>query len=195
MNNPFRPFPRGRRARRRDAFTLMEMMIAMAIFMLLALGLTAGVFQARRLAESNIVRNTAFTVAQGYLEQIKSMSADELQAALANPNGTPVPTMSVSAQATGVIEIADPLFLTGSDTSPSGRAATNLKTILVDLQPDEAGDAQELLLDVWFDLNVTQVGQRTYQTVLDFEYQSPNILAVRELRSGSVRMVTTHIND
>ncbi len=186
---------RKRGSQRNEAFTLMEMMVAMGIFMLLALGLTAGVFQARRLAEGNIVRNTSFTVAQGYLEQIKSMSADEMQASIADPSGTPIPTMSVSAQATGVVEIDDPLFLTGADTSPSGTAGTNYKTILIDLQPDTSGNEKELLLDVWFDLEITQVGTRTYQTVLDFEYQSPNIVAVRELRRGSVRMVTTHIND
>ncbi|MGF1483446.1 MAG: prepilin-type N-terminal cleavage/methylation domain-containing protein [Opitutales bacterium] len=191
-----RPLSRGLRKRRPAAgFTLLEMMVAMAIFIMVSLGITAGVFQARRLAESNIVRNTAFTVAQGYLEQIKSMSANEMLDAIGNPSATPLPTMSISALATGVVEIDDPLFLTGTDTSPSGVAGTNAKTVLIDLQPDDGGTEREMVLNVWFDLQISQVGVRTYQTILDFEYQSPNIFAARELRTGSVRMVTTHVND
>jgi len=68
-----------RQAKSREAFSLIEVVI-------LALGIASSIMTARYLAESNIYQNTSFTVAQGYMEQIKSMEYGILTNALAAYN-------------------------------------------------------------------------------------------------------------
>ena len=53
------------------------------------IGLTV---QSRRMAESAIRENTAATVAQGYLEQIKSVEYSALEDAIADPTTIAIPT-------------------------------------------------------------------------------------------------------
>lgn len=48
-------------------------MIGMALLVILAGAIISAVFVGRNLAESNIYQNTSFTVAQGYVEQIRSI--------------------------------------------------------------------------------------------------------------------------
>ncbi|MFP4166380.1 MAG: prepilin-type N-terminal cleavage/methylation domain-containing protein [Opitutales bacterium] len=66
------------RRRSNGGFTLVEVMIAATLFALLAGGISAGILQARRLAEQNVYRVSALTIAQGYLEQMKGMVYDQL---------------------------------------------------------------------------------------------------------------------
>lgn len=64
---------RAENLKRQLGFSLIEMVMGMTVLAILAAGTTAGVLLSRRIAESNVHQNTAFTVAQGYMEQIKSM--------------------------------------------------------------------------------------------------------------------------
>ena len=61
-----------------SGFTLVEMMIAMVVFGLLAAGIAGGMLQGRRMAEKNVYHITALSIAQGYLEQMKGMSYGDL---------------------------------------------------------------------------------------------------------------------
>ena len=59
------------------ALTLIEVMLALSVLAMVSLTILSSVLLSRRLAESNVYENTALTVTQGYLEQIKSMEYDE----------------------------------------------------------------------------------------------------------------------
>jgi prepilin-type N-terminal cleavage/methylation domain-containing protein len=61
--------------------TLIEVMVSMGIFALISLGVLSLVTQVRRIAENNVYENTAITMAQGYVEQVRSLSYSELLAA------------------------------------------------------------------------------------------------------------------
>lgn len=53
--------------------TLVEIMVAMSIMTIIGFGTISGLLQARRMTEGSIYQNTAATVAQGYIEQLKNM--------------------------------------------------------------------------------------------------------------------------
>lgn len=53
--------------------TLIEVMFSLAILGIAASGVLSATLQSRRLSEGSIYQNTATTIAQGYLEQIKNM--------------------------------------------------------------------------------------------------------------------------
>lgn len=188
----------------RPGFSLLESVIAMTVFTILALGITGLVIQSRKVAENNILRNTAYTVAQGYLEQIRSISIGVIEAAMADPENTPIPTKSVSATATSSIEQDDDLYINGSAAPIAGRnKGSNFKQILVDLTPiynppNSTNPAnivgyREIYMDAWFDLTIEQSGDQSniYMVTIAFEYQ-PRGFPNRRLR-GEVRTVKAHV--
>jgi len=59
--------------RKKQAYTLVEVMLAAAILSALSLGTLSGLLQARRFTEGSIYHGTATTISQGYIEQIKNM--------------------------------------------------------------------------------------------------------------------------
>jgi Tfp pilus assembly protein PilV len=82
------PIPPQRRSR---ALTLIEVMVSMGIFTLISLGVLALVTQVRRIAENNVYENTAITMAQGYVEQVRSLSYAELLTAATYADTPPAP--------------------------------------------------------------------------------------------------------
>jgi hypothetical protein len=125
----------------------------MCCFLVLALGVSSAVMQSTRLAQLNVLRTTAYTVAQGYMEQMFSINAANIEAAsepwVTNP--PPIPTEAVNSLSSNTtsIEISDPLWVSPmASTVPAGTANANLtartdagytsdmwnnKTIMVDL--------------------------------------------------------------
>lgn len=77
---------------RSAGFTLIEVMISSMILAMMLGGLLAGLMQSRRLTESGINANTAATIVQSYMEQLKSMPI----ATLANQNSTGVAQLAAS---------------------------------------------------------------------------------------------------
>jgi len=74
------------RFRQRSGVTLVEMLVAMSILTLVGVGLLSGFVQTRRMTEGSIYLNSATTVAQGYIEQIKNME-------FASLDQNPLPTL------------------------------------------------------------------------------------------------------
>lgn len=185
-----------RRQRRRSGVTLIEVVIAMAVFMILALGLTTTVLQSQEMAQNNIIRNTAYTVAQGYLEQIKSIPVQTLNAALNDPSNVSIPTKSVSALDSGDIELEDPLFLDGPDASLSGQNdGSNRKEIMIDLREDADGNnTGEVVMECWFDLDIEplNIGTRTFAVTIRFEATLRGRQGART--SGILRGIRTDVN-
>ena len=67
----------------RFGYSLVEVMIAMALFGIMATGFMASCLFARKAAESAACENAALCVAQGYMEQIKSNTYATLAAVIA----------------------------------------------------------------------------------------------------------------
>lgn len=162
-------------------------MIGFGIFSLLALSLTATALHTLRSAQLNIMRNTAYTTAQGFLEQLKSIPESSLRAAIADPEGTPIPTRSVSAlNASGVVHVDSPLYLNDPAATEKG---SNYRKILLDMQEGDGGSVNAVHMDMWFDLDITPLGSsRGYLIELNFSYESPGISYVPP-QNNSVRII------
>ncbi|BET68357.1 hypothetical protein ASA1KI_32750 [Opitutales bacterium ASA1] len=111
--------------------SLIEVMSGMAILTLVAVGILASLLQSRRLTEGSIAQNTAVTIAQGYLEQLKSMEFAQLDL-------NPLPTLLDQG-------VADPLAV-----SPLPRSAATrvVNTRGIDINNTPANTADDLVCEV-----------------------------------------------
>jgi hypothetical protein len=164
-------------------------MIGFVVFTILALGLTATVLHSLRSSQLNIMKNTAFSVAQGFAEQVKSLPEGFLLAALADPSGTPLPTRSIAATADGgTVHVDSPLFLDDPDPSPEGE---NYRRILIDLREDGSGRFSEVYMDMWFDIDVSRMKtSRGFLIEVGFHYRHP-ALSHLGIQSNTIRVVRT----
>lgn len=171
-----------------DGFTIVELMVAVAIFSLVAAGIASTSALISRVAVSNIYQNTAYTVAQGYAEQIKSLSYVVIQQALIDPANNDIPTLSLSMGSGAVSELDDPLIF----------GQRMLKEVVVDVQQTDSGEQRERVMNMWF----TTTGQSLLATdginaieiTLDFEWEL-NDRSIRRTYLGSVKIVKTAISE
>jgi len=162
----------------------MEVAIAMTIFAMLALGITAGTLQARKMAFRNILENTAYTIAQAYLEQIRGTNSGTFEEYVnddtktittyriaLNPDGTPV----------------------SSATSSLTQKQANTEQIVIDFQDTDAsgvsqGNRYEMEMEMTPEIEALDYG--SYLIKIDFRYRCSNLVGP-EWNSGSVRAVRT----
>lgn len=152
--------------------TLFEVLIAGAVGVMLIGGLLASLIQSRRLTEGSIYQNSANTLMQGYVEQIKNMQFAELPCL--NSGGTisaglvvghPGRLMTrsiVRVTAGGATENqSDPLDISTATTIPAPSAilestlptgvVDNVKTFDINQTPDNPND--DLRLRIWLWIN------------------------------------------
>ena len=159
----------------REGFTLAESVIATFVLGLLALGVTSGLIQTRRITEGSIHTNTATTIAQGYIEQLKSIEFAALDGPVLHTlinQGTPDP-LTVSP--------------TPSDPEAGDPAHDKPNTKLIDINntPDEPGDDLAMIIVVYVDkLSSSSSGLgNTRRITLRYTFQLPqqNIRATNTL--------------
>ena len=209
-------------AARHAGFTLLEVMVGMCCFMMVALGVSAGVLQAQRLGQLNVLRTTAYTVAQGYMEQMLSINPADLEAA-SEPwvtNRPPIPTESVNSLAvnTTAIETSDPLYVSPLSAAPAGTNMTartdagytsdmwNNKSVMVDLVTT-GNVTTPIVMDERFDVTISrawtqvngnwQVPQSPTQPAyflirIDFQFRSRGYLSAG-WQSGTLRMARNDV--
>ncbi len=164
--------------------SLVELMVAMTIFAMLALSITAAVIQSQRISQNNIIVNTGYTAAQGYLEQIKSLPYSAIEAALDDPDEVPLPTKSISVLAGSDTEVEDPIFLDGPDRTLSGQSdGSNKRDIMIDLKENDDGSVREIVMDAWFDIDISPLENRSHSHAITVNFE------VR-LRGGSTGTVS-----
>jgi len=170
-------------------FSLVEVMIGIAIFAILAAGVASATLLTSKISYSNIYRNTAFTVAQGYGEQIKSIRYAVLQSALEDPENETIPTKSLSASASNSLELDDPLVF-GQRT---------LKEIVVDIEQTGDDSFRERIMRMWVTPNGRDLSQETDQlkaieVTLNFEWE---IIAagVQRVHSDAIKIVKTDVSE
>jgi len=156
-------------------------MMAMGIFALAAVGITATVVQTQKISKINLVRNTAYTVAEGYLEQMKNITAEELLASLEDPENTPLPLKSITAIDGEKTEADDPLYL----------EQKNKRQVLADIVTNAKGGTQYMYVTVYVspslkDLRQEKIGLPAIELQLDFTYSAPDLDNLPGLK-GTVR--------
>jgi|GEM_PF-1048165 len=186
---------------RRKGLTLAEVVIGLVVFAILMAAVSSAMVQSQKLSQANIMDNTAFTVAQGYLEQIKSISYSDLEEIAANPNTLPIPTKSIKYSATidteleeegvveedDMIEIDDPLWVNQQNT----------KSVLLDLI-EKGTSIQEVSMDVVITPTLNNIfsseGRKVVEITLDFSYTS--IFGGGTItRNGSVRGLKIELSE
>ncbi len=159
--------------REKDGVSLVEILIAMTILSIFAATVLSAILLGRRLAEANIYQNTALTVTQGYLEQVKSMEYGICLAAIAD-NNLPLPTKSISSLIQGTsIEVADPIYL-NSQRSHSD----NDKAIVIDIRNLGSGNPSAVTMQykirpTVIDLDVGAFPIQAMEFTFDYQYLSP----------------------
>jgi hypothetical protein len=107
--------------------TLVEVTLAMAILALMLGGVLATLIQTRRLTEGSVSQNSALTIVQGYVEQMKNMDLKDVVNSPTDPasGGVPdldspyyIPTRLKDPPVTGADDGLDAL-LTSTGTPPS----------------------------------------------------------------------------
>jgi len=201
---------------KRKGFTLMEILVSMFLFSAMSVGMASLIIQSQRVAQLNVMRNTAFAVAQGYMEQILSMDPSQIDAAT-NPSSSssrpPLPTQSVSAfelMQVGTIQKSDPLYVSPMASIPAGNTTIvrrtdisgndiwNIKSVLIDIRNANTATPTLITMTMWIDVNIL----RDYTTTptppwllikIDFQYQSSASLHAKPIM-GSIRMARTDIS-
>ncbi len=107
------------RLRDRRGMTLLELFVASSMVLLAIAGVLGTMVQSRRVTEQNVTRNTALTIVQGYMEQLKRMPVGSLIGATSvDAKGYPimstaasytVPTVRGGDPVTTGIAVNDPL--------------------------------------------------------------------------------------
>jgi len=119
--------------KQRDGFSLVEVMIAMGLLALVAMGISQNLVLTRGIAETNIREVTANSVVSGYLEQLKSMQYERILISVRDPS-TPLPTKLSEGE-------PDPLYLEQWTT----------KSVVID--EDRDGKTERTMpLHVWLEI-------------------------------------------
>ena len=155
--------------------TLVETVIAMAVFSLVAGGVIALSIQSRRMAESAIRENPAATVTQGYLEQIKSIEYSTLVNAVADPTNIAIPTKTDSLT-------DDPILLN----------VRNQKTLVIH-SSDEGTPTR--FMRFWITPQATDLaaaGRKAIEFTAVFEWEG-NDRGVGDIRTSTIRFVRSYV--
>ena len=155
--------------------TLAEIVIGMAVFSLVAGGIVALTIQSRRMAESAIRENTAATVTQGYLEQIKSIEYSALVDAIADPG-----TIAISTKTDQ--DTNDPIMLN----------VTNQKTLILNTADDGTPTS---FMRFWISptaTNLAGTGRRAVAFTIRFAWEG-NDRQVGDVRTSTIRFVRSYV--
>lgn len=145
------------RSRPRRGFTLVETTISMGVLAILMVGVLSALMLSRRMTEGSIYQNSALTIIQGYIEQMKNMEFASLP--YTNSSGTVFAGTGVNAydvptrldeSTTDVLQISPAAIPALSGITP-GVTPTgirdNIKLIDINQTPSNTND--DLRLNIW----------------------------------------------
>ena len=170
-------------------FTLVEVIMGLLEFSILATSASVAFVQTQKLAHSNVMHNTARTVLQGYVEQIKGVQYHKLIEVLENPETHPIPTKSISSLTEGdEIQIDDVLSLN----------VENHKNILLDIIDNGNGEFESHTMDLFVTPTATNIinsaGIEVIEFTLNYRYESL-FKGVGATHDGSVRFIKTSVSE
>lgn len=175
--------------KKRNGFTLVEVIVGLMVFAILATTSSVAFVQTQKLAHANVMHNTARTALQGYVEQIKGIQYYKLLEALADPAITPLPTKSISSLTEGEeIQISDSLFLDQE----------NYKEILLDIIDRGEGVYDTHTMDLYVTPTATNIinsaGIEVIEFKLNFRYESL-FRGINTSHTGTVRFIKTSVSE
>ena len=154
--------------------TLVETVVAMTVFSLIAAGVIGLTVQSRRMAESAIRENTAATVAQGYLEQIKSIEYQALVDAIGDPTGISIPTKTDQ-------DTNDPILLN----------VQNQKTLVIHTK----NGTPARFMRFWITVrgrDLAAAGREALEFTVQFQWEG-NDRRMGEIKNSTIRFVRSHV--
>lgn len=145
--------------------------------------------QTQKLAHSNVMHNTAVTVLQGYIEQIKGIQYHKLLEVLDDPENTPLATKSISSlNDSENIQVDDPLYLN----------IENSKEVLLDLIEDENGNLDTYTMQVYVTPTAKNIlstsGREAIEFKITFRYESV-FQGVASSHTRNVQFLKTSITE
>jgi prepilin-type N-terminal cleavage/methylation domain-containing protein len=173
----------------KQGLTIVELMISIAIFAIMAAGVAATTMMTSQIAYENIYKNTAYMVVQSYAEQIKSIRFDEIRLALENPAEHDIPTQSLSLGTENSVQKLDDSLIFGVPIE---------KQIVVDIE-EKDGKLSERTMR----MTVTPSGQDLSSTTdcwdsievkLDFTWEVVGRNGTQE-KDGVIRLVKTNVSE
>jgi len=173
----------------KHGFSLIEVMIGTLVFALVSVGVASATLQTGRIAYSNVYRNTAFTVAQGFSEQIKSIPYIVIDNAFRDPALFEIPTKSLSFGASGTSEIDDYLVFN----------ERMLKEIVIDVQKQKDGTLKERVMKMWItpkgrDLTKENDELKVIEITLEFEWELV-MAGFSKMNKETLKFVKTDITE
>lgn len=168
---------------------MVEVAIGMSIFVLLLISGSSAIVQTQKIAHSNIMHNTARTVVEGYMEQLRGLSYASYQNAMAEPDKVPFATKGISSIKTGDdISYDDPLYI----------GIENLKEVLLDIQEDESGKKTPITMNVYVEPTLRHLAAaeslEAYEVTLSYRYESI-YKGVTKDYSGAIRFIKTAVSE
>jgi prepilin-type N-terminal cleavage/methylation domain-containing protein len=175
--------------RNANGFTLVEVIVGLLVFAILATSASVAFLQTQKLAHSNVMHNTARTVLQGYVEQIKGVQYHKLLEVIGDPVTHPIPTKSISSLTEGEeIQIDDPLLLN----------VENHKNILLDIIDKGNGEIESHTMDLYVTPTATNIinsaGIEVLEFTFDYRYESL-FKGMGTTHDGSVRFIKTSVSE
>lgn len=185
LPSPSSARPPSPRTVRQAGFNIVEVIVGMAIFSFMVVGLLSLTFQVRASSEEAVYNNTSLTLAQAYLEQMRSSDFATLQAAAVDTSGS-VGLNLISSNGTTLTDTSGGVLANGDWAS---------ETIMLD--EDDAGNPRQPLTfrfrPVLVDLNTATSGQADGVEITLFYQTTYNFGSVRT-QNGSLRTVRSNIS-
>lgn len=177
-----------------SGFTLIEILIASLVMTIMFGGLLAMMIQSRRLTDGSVVQNSAVTILQGYIEQMKNMDYASLAVSPASAPGTAITVPTVLDEST-----PDPLTVswgTPPSTIPAIGASNPLGAVdnnkTIAMKNPAVTPADTLNLNIWLwvqDLTGTATDVTNSKAVtMIYTYQFRDGGRIRSYR-GSIRTI------
>jgi prepilin-type N-terminal cleavage/methylation domain-containing protein len=157
---------------RQRGFTLVEMMVGLALLGVFMSGIFGSVRLSTVLAETTIYDSTSSIVAQGYLEQIKSLPYEDLLLAVQDPANQSLKTLSPTYSSSHQASIMD------SPLSIAAGSQPNERTITLDAR-NNTGTVITMPMRFWVtitDLNVGASPVNALEIKIKYAYKLPNVI-------------------
>ncbi len=174
-------------------------MVASVIFIGASVGVGFTVLQSQRSAYQSVYQNAAFNAAQGFIEQMRSMTYAEIQNVYDNPNSASLSTESISF-ATGLVS-ADPLNFHVDGNGNWDPNAFDSKEIVVDVRKASDGSDREVKMKMRFALNIKDLAQdypsgqeplSAFELVLGYSYEALGADGSRWIDSNLTTVIANH---
>lgn len=154
--------------------TLVEVLVGMGIFAIVAVGIAAVTYQTRASSEENVYQNTALTLGQAYLEQIRSIDFTRLSNVargvagsdnlpLVNTTGETITDEDGGALTNGDWARETVMLDETEDGEPRQPMLFRFRPVLVDLGATLGGTAAGVEITIFFETTYDYGAQRTYR--------------------------------